>query len=409
MPSKESKETRRHFLTTGASLGATLAVTGCSGFLESGVDESNSDDASTETGTPTESGSDEAILADVSGEYTLQEGEGTAPTGDLAKPLTFQGSEGETVTMTMASSQLNSSLVLEGPDGTVVEESGDNGKNTNSRLQTTLEAGGEYTVWCASVFGSTGAFDFTLRRGSPPLSGQGSPQQISYGENEQYTLQEGDGSDPKYFELALPVTFEGSSGERVTIEMTSGDIDPYLLLTGPDGSVVTENDNGGFGFDSSIETTLSADGQYTIWCGSYDGDETGQFTLSLSQDGSSSTGTDPGQISYGESRTFLLEDGDGRDPRRDALAKPIRFDGTSGDTAVINMTSGGIDAFLILEGPNETVVAQDDDGGSGLNSQISITLSQTGAYTIWCGSFSGSDTGEFTLSLDTESTSGSRQ
>ena len=105
---------------------------------------------------------------------------------------------------------------------------------------------------------------------------------LSYGASRELTLREGDGRDPEYGDLAKPMTFRGSSGDSVAITMTA-EFDTHLVLEGPDGAVVAENDDIEFpsNTDSRIRTTLSADGEYTIWCGSFSGSSTGSFELSL--------------------------------------------------------------------------------------------------------------------------------
>lgn len=410
MATENTDRTRRRFLAAGASLGAAVAIAGCNGGGDSDEDEDEDSETETPAGAPTEAGGSASVDADISGEYTLEGGDGEAPSGELAKPLTFQGASGETVTLTMESDLLDTLLVVEGPDGEVVARNDDNDKNFNSRIQTTLEASGEYTVWCASLFESTGDFTFTLRRGEPPFAGEGTRESISYGDSRDLSLEEGDGTDPKYFDLARPFTFEGSSGETVTIDMTANAFDTHLLLTGPDGAVVTENDDsfGSFDVDSRIQTTLDADGEYTIWCGSFAGETTGSFTLSLTEgtsttDQDSTDSSDTESISYGASRTTTLAEGDGTDPDGD-LAKPFTFQGSSGDEVVITMTSEAFDTYLILTDPGGAVVARDDDieFGSNTNSRIRLTLRANGAYTIWCGSFAGSETGSFDLSLTLE-------
>jgi hypothetical protein len=84
------------------------------------------------------------------------------------------------------------------------------------------------------------------------------------------------------------------------------------------------------------------------------------------------------------------------------------FEGESGQSLVITMTSPLFDTFLSLEGPDDSQVAFNDDSGPGnLNSRIGpITLSDDGEYTIVADSYShyyNTDTtaieGEFTLSI----------
>lgn len=75
-------------------------------------------------------------------------------------------------------------------------------------------------------------------------------------------------------------TFFGNPGDVVIIDMKSAEFDTYIELRGPDGALVTSDDDGGGDLDSSIIRTLAATGQHTITAGGF-GDERGAYTLSL--------------------------------------------------------------------------------------------------------------------------------
>ena len=82
-------------------------------------------------------------------------------------------------------------------------------------------------------------------------------------------------------------SFEGRTGQRVAISLSSSAFDTYLYLLGPSGSVIAENDDGGGGWNSRIPPTsgyftLTADGTYVIEVTSYSSGSTGPYTLTLS-------------------------------------------------------------------------------------------------------------------------------
>lgn len=276
MPTDDNKRSRRSFLTT-AALGATLGVAGCSGDF-SLSDDSGSDSEPDEETTEAEDDDSGPEPADVSGEYTLEEGDGTDPEDrGLAKPVTFEGDSGDAVSITMTSDAFDTYLMLEGPDGDVVEEDDDGATGLNSQITRPLEQSGEYTIWCGSFStSSTGPFNLDVEE----FGDSSGAASISYGRSRQYVLQEGDGTDPRGRGLAKPVTFRGDSGDRVRITMRS-EFDTYLILADPDGNVVTEDDDGGSGLNSQITWTLGQTGEYTIWCGSFSTSSTGPFTLEL--------------------------------------------------------------------------------------------------------------------------------
>ncbi|MFB6075359.1 MAG: zinc-ribbon domain-containing protein [Haloarculaceae archaeon] len=135
-----------------------------------------------------------------------------------------------------------------------------------------------YGGGAAVVLGGAAGGWFLLNGGS---GGGG----LSYGATVQGEITSGDQQDPIYGKLATSYHFSGSAGDRVQIEMRSDSIDPYLILTDGNGNMVAENDDITYGvnLNSRIRTSLPTSGQYTIWCASYGGSETGTFTLSLSQ------------------------------------------------------------------------------------------------------------------------------
>jgi hypothetical protein len=111
-------------------------------------------------------------------------------------------------------------------------------------------------------------------------------------------------------------------------------------------------------------------------------------------------GTREPDISYGETVEGTISEGGPQDPKYDDLCATHAFEGSEGDTVEITMTSDTFDPYLILSGPGgDDVVAEDDDGASGLDSAMLVTLPGDGVYTIWAGSFSGTATGSYSVSL----------
>jgi hypothetical protein len=106
---------------------------------------------------------------------------------------------------------------------------------------------------------------------------------IQYGETVTGELDTGDPSGRRgNYE---PITFQGSEGDVVTIDMVSDD-DTYLFLDDPDGNEVASNDDrnidGEYSLDSRIgEYTLEQSGEYTIIATSFSYSDTFTYRLSL--------------------------------------------------------------------------------------------------------------------------------
>lgn len=86
-------------------------------------------------------------------------------------------------------------------------------------------------------------------------------------------------SDGSYYE---EYSFTGRAGQQVVIDMNSADFDTYLLLVGPDGSLIAENDDVSSGnFNSQIVVTLPTNGVYTIAANGYDSASLGRYDLTV--------------------------------------------------------------------------------------------------------------------------------
>ena len=77
------------------------------------------------------------------------------------------------------------------------------------------------------------------------------------------------------------------------------------------------------------------------------------------------------------------------------------FTGAQGDRVEINMISAEFDPFLFLYHARgvDRFIAQDDNGGGGVNARITRTLPEAGPYIIVATPFQANVTGNYTLSL----------
>jgi hypothetical protein len=312
------------------------------------------------------------------------------------EPVTFTGSAGENVEITMGSQRGDTYLQLLDPEGNVIAENDDSGYSLNSSLDTDLPSDGEYTI-VATSFGEQDTFEYELSL-NVSAGGEGGAdlRSIQSGQTRDSELDE---SDPQagflrgYYE---PVTFDGESGQSVTIDMSSGQGDTYLMLYGPDGNRIAQNDDYD-GLNSRIEATLEEDGEYTIIATSFDDEATFDYELSLST-GEPAEAVDLRSISYGETANGSIDSADPESQSYRGNYEPVTFEGSSGDNVTIDMTSDD-DTYLILLGPDGTIVAENDDY-EGLDSRIETSLPSDGTYTIVATSYSSEATFDYELTLE---------
>lgn len=73
--------------------------------------------------------------------------------------------------------------------------------------------------------------------------------------------------------------FEGHAGQRIQIDMTSVEIDSYLILLDPNGNDLAQDDDSGGGTNARLFVTLPRDGIYLLMANAYEAGQTGSYNL----------------------------------------------------------------------------------------------------------------------------------
>lgn len=205
--------------------------------------------------------------------------------------------------------------------------------------------------------------------------------------------------DGSYFN---PYIFEGEAGQQITIEMSSQDIDPYLILiSSEDEDFYLEDDDSAGNYNARLTATLPITGTYVILANSYAGGELGDYELSLSTAGSSASTTPSPSPSpnsgYLLRRWGTLEPGDAI-AGDDTYYDEYTFSGEAGQQVTITLESQEFDTYLLLGDSNGNLIDSNDDiSASNTNSRITATLPSTGIYQIIVNSYSPSDQGDYVL------------
>ena len=177
--------------------------------------------------------------------------------------------------------------------------------------------------------------------------------------------------------------------------------DTLLTLRDPDGNILAQNDDGGFRLESQISYTPTSTGTVYVEAGAF-GANTGTYEISV---GSSSSGGDvantPGSgliaISFGTPVAGELETGGDKDVYSLSV--------TSGGTYQIDLrgSTSGLgtlsDPLLRVLDANSAVLAENDDGGRGLESSLTFTASNSGEIFLEAGAFSSRQTGTYQIDV----------
>lgn len=246
-----------------------------------------------------------AIGDDVDGALTASD-----PRGDNSREDSYQlrGNAGQPLHLAVSSTDFDTVLRLEGPNGFVLEnDDAVSGITLDSLIETTLPATGNYQV-IVSSYEAEGLGSYALTSSATLTGEAGVPGSVlPLGGTIEASLDRGDGTivSGEYFDL---YRFEGRRGQRVTFDMSSGEIDTYLTLQFPSGGQEDNDDRAGLahGTDSRLTVTLPENGFYQLAATSYAPGETGSYTISARP----STEV-PGEIDprLGSSRVWALSVG----------------------------------------------------------------------------------------------------
>ena len=197
-------------------------------------------------------------------------------------------------------------------------------------------------------------------------------------------------SDNSFFDA---YTFDAQQGQQISIDMVSQDLDAYLILLDPNGQDIAQDDDGGNGTNARLVTTATSSGTYTVLANSYAVGEVGEYRLQVSANNSSSANTrlllqEEGYL--GQGALVLQSDG--------SLYQEHSFHGEAGQQVTVTMESDEFDTYLILVGPDEQVIEQNDDiGPSNFNSAITVTLPTTGTYRAIANAYDSTGRGRYSI------------
>lgn len=99
---------------------------------------------------------------------------------------------------------------------------------------------------------------------------------------EEGALEDGDSvleSDGSLYDV---YTFEGETGQSVTVNLSSSEFDTYLLVIDPAGQLLDQNDDAAQDdMNSSVTVTLPSDGTYTVVSNGFDSESRGGYAVEV--------------------------------------------------------------------------------------------------------------------------------
>lgn len=223
-------------------------------------------------------------------------------------------------------------------------------------------------------------------------------------------------------------TFNGIAGEVISIDMTSNELDAFLILLSPYGEEVARADDSGESTNARIQTTLPFTGTYQIIANSSAAGEIGQYALSwqnvsdsidpavdeLSQqplaNQQAPTSANPSRV-ISQSVTGQL-DANSQTLQDGRYYAAFNFEVNQFDIVFIEMSSSDFDPYLILLGPDGDVVAETDGSNISISNtkpvneaaiaRLQVPLSDVGSYQILTSSSQRGATGQYALNWQSQ-------
>lgn len=202
--------------------------------------------------------------------------------------------------------------------------------------------------------------------------------------------------DKSYYDM---YSFEGKAGQQIAIEMSSQDLDSYLILLNSDGSELAQDDDSGGGKNAKIIVTLPATGEYILLANSYEAGESGDYQLKLRI---AAENLNPSDRS---NRLILEEQGtlDGTDtvlPSDGSRYDEYSFEAEAGQAVTIRLESSDFDPYVALFSPNGQLVGENDDANqSEKNAVLTLTLPMTGRYRVVVNAYDSTGQGQYLLTV----------
>jgi len=360
----------------------------------------------------------------------------------------FMTAPGRTITIDLASSDFDPVLIVRGDDLAQSIINDDGGPGCASRVSQAFTGSGPYRILVnttSSPHRQTGRFTLSMKEGSSQVDGtsnsdcraggvsggggrsasNASIPTIRIGETINGSLTSSDSlyPDNSYFRF---YQFTAPSG-NITIDLSSDDFDPVLIVRGDDLDQSIINDDGGPGCNSRVSRQFASGNAYRVLVNTtaHPERQTGRFSLSITQgskpvqetgntdchppqaaEGSGGGNAEARAIGVGQSQQGTLTRGDVLLDRDSTYAQPWSIQGRAGQTVTIDLESDAFDSYLFLRGPGISGGRdfQDDDSGGNCHARLTATFPQTGEYEIVVNTADPYATGASSLSV----TSGSK-
>jgi len=333
---------------------------------------------------------------------SLRSGDDTRDNGSYSDSYTFVADRGDSTIVDLRSGEFDTFLTIRAPNGEELSNDDYEASFDRSLISIPRTETGVYEIIVSSYgAGEVGGYTLEITTDERPLASL--DQQISG------VLLEGDSefTDGEYYDS---YDFEGRPGQALSLDLSSLDFDTYLILRQPNGEALVNDDTEGS--NSRLETILPEAGSYEVVVTSFAGGETGEYRLNIAevtqQSGSNETASPIQTLLSGASISGELADSDQLSLENE-YQDSFFYNGVAGESILIDLNATQFDTVLSLSTPTGELIENDDYQGSTDQSQLQLTLQDTGRYRILVSSYSSGETGDYQLAIRSVEAASSNQ
>lgn len=190
-------------------------------------------------------------------------------------------------------------------------------------------------------------------------------------------------------------TFEGRTGQRLVVDLTSNAFDPYLMVIAPSGDKKDNDDHEGSSSRSRLEFVLEETGTYRVLATSYKKGDTGDYEVRIQLGGGAAAVAEAGGPRLESGR---LAAGD-QTLSTGEYVDDYAFEGRRGQQVTIDLRSSQFDPYLIIIDPANKHHENDDYEGANNRSLVSLELPADGRYRVRVTSYKKDETGAYDLRI----------
>ncbi|HZZ82042.1 MAG TPA: PPC domain-containing protein [Gemmataceae bacterium] len=203
-------------------------------------------------------------------------------TNNPSQRHTVKLAKGKSYAIDLVSTDFDAFLRLLDKDGKELAADDDSGGDLNSRILHSADRDGDYIIVVTSFDGQVGKFSLKVREFA--FKGEAKPRDVGKnGITINGQINQNDKSP--LGKRGILYTVQLKKGQTYQIDLSSQAFDSYLYLFDAKGKILAQDDDGGGNLDSRITYRAEADGVFHILASSLDGNETGDFTVTVTPKG----------------------------------------------------------------------------------------------------------------------------